>query len=196
MGYTTDFYGSFGFNKPVTEELAEYINKFSSTRRMQRNVEEIKKSFPNWEELCFNGKLGDEGEYFIGGEGFMGQGTEATIINYNRPPSTQPGLWCKWVVSEDGTRLEWDGGEKFYNYVEWLKYLIDNFFAPLGYVLNGNVEFQGEDYDDFGTISVEDNIVDIQYGMRVSSLDDISDYELIEALEKRGYEIFRVTAQN
>jgi hypothetical protein len=197
MGYTTWFSGSFSFNKPVEKELVEYINRFSTTRRMPRDNEKIKEIYPDWEKLCFFGKLGNKGEYFVPISNTWGQDKDESIIDYNGfREHVHPGLWCQWVVSEDGTQLEWDGGEKFYNYVEWLEYLIGNFFAPLGYVLNGNVEFQGEDYDDFGTISVEDNIVDIQYGMRVSSLDDIADYELIEALEKRGYEIFRVTAQN
>lgn len=186
MGYSTDFYGSFEFNKPVEPALAEYINKFSETRRMQRNVEEIKKSFPNWEELCFNGELGNEGEYFIGGEGFMGQGVETTIINYNRPPSTQPGLWCQWIVSEDGTQLEWDGGEKFYSYVEWLEYLINHFFAPLGYILDGEVNFQGEDRDDCGTIVVNNNMVEIWYEESIGSLRDVSDDELIAEMKRRG----------
>ena len=189
MGYTTDFYGKFNFNKPVTKELAEYIDKFCSTRRMQRNVDEIKKLFPNWKELCFNGELGDEGEYFIGGEGSYGQNHDTSVLNYNRPPATQPGLWCQWVVSDDGNSLEWDGGEKFYCYDAWLEYLIINFFAPLGYILNGEVEFQGEDYDDFGAIVVEDNVVDLKYGIRVNSLADISDNELISEMVKRGFKV-------
>ena len=189
MGYTTDFYGSFSFNKPVTKELAEYINKFSGTRRMIRNPEEIKKAFPNWEDYCFNGNLGFEGEYFVGGDGFFGQNHDDSIINYNQPPATQPGLWCQWVVSDDGSSLEWDGGEKFYSYDAWLEYLIINFFAPLGYVLNGEVEFQGEDYDDFGAIIVEDNVVDLKYGIRVNSLADISDNELISEITKRGFKV-------
>ena len=63
MGYTTDFEGELTFNKPVTEELKEYINKFSDTRRMKRDNEKIKELFPNWKELCFKGNLGVNGEY-------------------------------------------------------------------------------------------------------------------------------------
>lgn len=36
MGYSTDFYGSVSFNKPIADELKNYINKFSATRRMKR----------------------------------------------------------------------------------------------------------------------------------------------------------------
>ena len=71
MGYTTEFYGSLTFNKPVIDELKKYINKFSETRRMARDPEKIKLNYPNWKEECFNGELGNEGEYFVGGGGFM-----------------------------------------------------------------------------------------------------------------------------
>jgi hypothetical protein len=55
--------------------------------------------------------------------------------------------------------IEWDGGEKFYDYVEWLEYIINNFLAPKGYVLNGECPYQGEDSDDVGKIVVKDNVV-------------------------------------
>ena len=188
MGYTTDFYGSVSFNKPIADELKNYINTFSETRRMKRDVEKIKKTFPDWEKNCFNGNLGVDGEYFVGGNGFMGQDRDDSIVNYNYPPETQPGLWCQWMIDDDGN-LVWDGGEKFYEYGEWLTYLIDNFLAPSGYVCNGEIEFQGEDMNDFGTIHVKDNVVTVEYGMRIQSLEDISDDDLIAEAERRGFKI-------
>lgn len=188
MGYTTDFYGSVTFNKPITEELKNYINKFGETRRMKRDVEKIKKTFPDWEKNCFNGNLGVNGEYFVGGNGFMGQDRDDSIVNYNDPPETQPGLWCQWMIDDDGN-LVWDGGEKFYEYGEWLTYLIDNFLAPSGYVCNGEIEFQGEDMNDFGTIHVKDNVVTVEYGMSIQSLEDISDDDLIAEAKRRGFKI-------
>jgi len=189
MGYTTDFYGSFEFNKPVEPWLIEYVNKFCETRRMKRDNEKIKELYSNWKDLCFKGELGIDGEYFIGGIGFMGQSSDDSVLNGNGPACTQPGLWCQWIVTEDGKYLEWDGGEKFYYYEEWLEYLIKNFFAPLGYVLNGDVEFQGEDYDDLGVIHVTDNMVDVEYGIRAASMDCVDDNTLIQELEKRGYKV-------
>lgn len=188
MGYSTDFYGSVTFNKPITEELKNYINKFGETRRMKRDVEKIKKTFPDWEKNCFNGNLGVDGEYFVGGNGFMGQDRDDSIVDYNYPPETQPGLWCQWMIDDDGN-LVWDGGEKFYEYGEWLKYLIENFLAPSGYVCNGEIEFQGEDMNDFGTIHVKDNVVTVEYGMRIQSLEDISDDDLIAEAKRRGFKI-------
>lgn len=43
MGYTTNFYGTVYFNKPVTPELKEFINKFSHNRHMTRDPELIKR---------------------------------------------------------------------------------------------------------------------------------------------------------
>lgn len=76
----------------------------------------------------------------------------------------QPGLWCQWIVTDElgeGHFLIWDGGEKFYNYIEWLKYYIEHFFNKWGVMLNGEVVWQGEEMDDRGKIVVENNEVKI-----------------------------------
>lgn len=158
MGYTTEFNGAISFDKPVSSELKEYINKFSYTRRMKRDNEKIKEVFPDWKNLCYNGNLGEEGEYFIGGLGFAGQEFDDSVIDNNYPPYTQDSLWCKWIINDEN-KLVWNEAEKFYNYVDWLKYLIDNFLAPNGYVANGIIEYQGEVPWDFGYIEVVNNKV-------------------------------------
>ena len=144
MGYTTDLYGKLKFNKQLTVDDLNFLKKFADTRRMARNV---------------GSEYGVEGEFYVEGGGDFGQERDETIIDYNRPPKTQPGLWCQWVPTEDGWHLEWDGNEKFYNYVEWLEYLIEKILAPKGYVLNGTIDWQGEDFNDRGTITVADNVV-------------------------------------
>jgi hypothetical protein len=189
MGYTTWFDGSLKFNKPVAPWLAEYIKKFGQTRRMKRDPEKIKELFPDYGKMCFNGELGVDGEYFIGGLGFCGQDGDNSVIDHNEPPRTQPGLWCQWAINEEENCLEWDGGEKFYNYEEWLDYLIENFFEPLGYVLNGDITWEGEDSDDVGTIHVEDNIVSSEYGVHAYSMKAIDTEDMIKELEKRGYKV-------
>lgn len=188
MGYTTYFNGNFEIKErnsgnPINEELKIYINRFSLTRRMTRDNNKIKEVYPNWEELCFHGNLGTNGEYFIGERGF----TDESVINYNGS-SPQPGLWCQWIINNKG-ELVWDSGEKFYNYVEWLEYLIKNFFEPEGYILNGEVTFEGEDDDDFGVIVCKDNHVNINYGYRIMNLSELDTNELIEELNNRGYTV-------
>jgi len=70
-----------------------------------------------------------------------------------------PDSWCSWIPSKDGAAIEWDGGEKFYFYVDWLEFLIDRFLKPWGYVLSGRVEWEGEDARDQGVLHVKDNRV-------------------------------------
>ena len=104
MGYTTDFAGSVTLVPPLNEHEVTYLQKFASSRRMDR----------------------ERGPYFIG-SGMCGQGRDDDIRDYNRPPAGQPGLWCKWEPSEDGTTIGWNGAEKFYDSEDWMRYLIDTF---------------------------------------------------------------------
>lgn len=71
----------------------------------------------------------------------------------------KPSNYCQWVPNEEGTAILWDQNEKFYNYVEWIEYLIKHFFEPWGVKLNGSVEWYGEESDDRGLIKVKDNVV-------------------------------------
>ncbi len=144
MGYTTDFQGTFDFNKPLSDKMFNYLKLFSETRRMKRNVSDV---------------FGIEGEFFVFGSDDWGNNQEKNIVDYNQPPSTQPGLWLQWIPTEDKLSLEWDGNEKFYSYTEWLVYLIHKILAPNGYVLNGTIQWQGEENGDVGEIFVENNRV-------------------------------------
>jgi hypothetical protein len=188
MGYSTDFDGEFKLTPFATPEQVEYINKFIDTRRMGRKVDVLMEKFkgkfglpliktnllPASEtsvtDLVDNGNgefvpvdrtaaeiYGVQGEFFIGDE-------NTAVIDHNRPPTTQPGLWCQWTLDEDGTSLQWDGGEKFYSYVEWLQYMITNFFSPWGIMLNGEVEWSGEESSDLGKIIVVNNVVTVKQG--------------------------------
>lgn len=145
MGYTTEFKGKFNINKKLDAETHDFLTKLATTRRMARNV---------------GPEYGVEGEFYVEGKGYYGQDSDETVIDQNRPPKTQPGLWCQWVPTMDGQGIEWDGGEKFYNYIDWLVYIIDKVLAPRGYVLSGAVRWRGEEFDDTGTIVVNDNVVD------------------------------------
>ena len=85
MGYHTDFEGSFQLSKPATEQQIAYLNRFSYTRRVKRDVTILKETQ--------GGAYGLNDEYGVEGEFFVGE-CEKSIIDINRPPSTQPGLWC------------------------------------------------------------------------------------------------------
>lgn len=152
MGYSTDFFGQFKLNKKLDDTTFEFLNKLNQTRRMKRRVD---------------AKYGVDGEFYVDGTGFAGQGHDANIVDHNTPPRTQPGLWCQWIPTEDRQGIIWDGGEKFYHYDAWLQYLIDKVLAPRGYKLTGSVEFQGEDRADFGRITVRNGKVQVKQGKRI-----------------------------
>lgn len=148
MGYTTTFEGQVAVVPPLSKEEIDFLNKFAATRRMNRT----------------------KGPYFVDGTGSHGQGQDADIRDHNAPPQGQPGLWCQWVPTEDGAAIEWDGGEKFYDSVEWMAYLIEHFIgsAPKAkaqlpflqaHTLNGVIEAQGEESGDIWRLIVKDNEV-------------------------------------
>jgi len=75
-----------------------------------------------------------------------------------------PGFYCQWVPTDDGLGLEWDDGEKFYEYDNWLRFLIEKFFKPWGIVVNGEVEWHGEERSDVGCLVCKDNVVEKKRG--------------------------------
>lgn len=78
---------------------------------------------------------------------------------YTETPETMPEAYMQWVSNDDGTALVWDGNEKFYDYVHWLRWLIKHFLKPKGIDLNGTLQWQGEEVGDVGVIKVVDNKV-------------------------------------
>lgn len=165
MGYTTDFYGTFKLDKTLTPEHRAYLVAFAETRRMERQAS-LASTYPDPLRKAVGLPIGADACYYVGAtncSGFdaYGQAHTPDIVNYNGPPSGQPGLWCQWVPSEDGTEITWNGGEKFYDYEKWLAYLIEHFLAPWGYTLSGSVEWQGEERSDFGTIKVTKNKITV-----------------------------------
>lgn len=156
MGYTTEFQGKFNLTPALNADQVKYLKQFALTRRMKRNPQiAINMQDPKREAVGL--PIGKDGEYFVGGLGHGGQNDDPSIVKYNNPPTTQPGLWCQWMPSEAGDFIAWDEGEKFYYYVEWLRYIIDNFLKPWGIEANGTVRWRGEDFDDMGTIRVSSN---------------------------------------
>lgn len=161
MGYTTDFGGQFYLDKPLTQPQIDYLNKFADTRRMERDPA-LAATLPDPLREAVGLQVGRFGAYFTGGTGYAGQDDDISVINHNSHKG-QPSLWNHWVPSADGKFIVWDSGEKFYEYVEWIEFIIDNFLKPWGYKLNGKVDWYGEDYDDRGRIVVTDNVVKTLY---------------------------------
>ncbi len=157
MGYTTEFEGCVIVTPPLNKAEVSYLTDLATTRRMRRA----------------------NGPYFVRGSGEYGQGKDDDIEDYNSPDPIQPGLWCQWQPTDDGTSIAWDGNEKFYNATEWMQYLTtllctqpdeDTLRAmttadmrfldfTFDHVIEGTIEAQGEDSTDRWRIVVTENVV-------------------------------------
>jgi hypothetical protein len=158
MGYHTEFTGHVTVTPPLNADEIAYLQAFADSRRFHRR----------------------SGPYRLDGDNFSGGDT----IDYNEAGAPQPGLWCDWTPSGDGTTIAWNGVEKPRYSVEWMIYLINVFLKPgavvqremgakvagrfysasfdnftFDHVLNGCIEAQGENPDDTWTLIVEDNAV-------------------------------------
>ncbi|MFD6656844.1 hypothetical protein ACFWEB_17090 [Streptomyces parvus] len=147
MGYSTEFTGYVTVSPPLNPAEIAYLDQFSDTRRMNRPA----------------------GPYATTDDSYSDLGRDG----YNTPPEGQPGLWCNWEPTRDGTALKWNGVEKFYDADAWMAYLIDHFLQPGGkaqgqpgfegftfdHVVNGEITAQGEDPDDTWTLHVTSNAV-------------------------------------
>jgi hypothetical protein len=160
MGYNTDLEGRININPPLNEAEIDYLTKFAYTRHMTRK----------------------QGPFYINesrvySEPFF---NDPNCMNANSPEGGQPGIWCHFIPTVDGSELIWDEGEKTYDAEEWIRYLIDTFLKPnakakdsessyfvnftFDHICNGELTAYGEDYDDRWKILVKDNVVSVKQG--------------------------------
>jgi len=177
MGYSTDFIGSFTVSPPLNEREREFLHKFNQTRRMDR----------------------EQGPYYVDDPAPFGQGREG-VRDFNKPPKGQPGLWCQWAPSDDGTEILWDGGEKAYDMADWIVYIIEHFLKPgakakdalpflqCNHSVNGTVIAQGEDPGDRWKILIVDNEVEV-----ITDLDD--QLSAVGELRAKGYAVVVFTLE-
>jgi hypothetical protein len=87
-----------------------------------------------------------------------------------KDPGDLPGIWCQWTASDDGKKIVWDEGEKFYSYEEWMVFIIEYFLQPqakaaselpflqANHICNGTIHAEGEEGEKFRLV-VENNKV-------------------------------------
>jgi len=141
-------------DRPLDSTTAELIQGLCTTRRMRRNVSLIGLD---------PGLYSSEGEFYISPD--LAQEQDDSILDYNSPPFTQPGLWCKWTYNPAECCIEWDGREKFYGYFFWLWYLVKRILAPKRYMLTGVVFWEGEFEEDRGALAVIENNFRVYFPM-------------------------------
>ena len=74
---------------------------------------------------------------------------------------SMPSIWCQWVVGDNRQSIKWDGGEKFYGYIGWIRYINNHFLLPKKVKMNGTVVFQGENPKDSGRIVATNGKIEV-----------------------------------
>ncbi len=154
--YKTKFVGHFVLDKALQPAHAAYLHAFSKARHMRWNMERIA-AIPDPIREAVDLPLGDNGAYFVA----AGDDASADSLADQPYAETQglPNLYCDWQPTADAYGIEWNRQTNTYFYADWLEYLIVHFLKRWGYVLNGEVCWQGDDPADSGVLKVTDNLV-------------------------------------
>jgi hypothetical protein len=126
MGNTTDFIGHIDIDPPLNDDEIAYLSAFSASRRCERSG----------------------GPYVVPGNPRAESPGDFDGDAYDRPATGQPGLWCQWAPCWGGCCLTFNGHEKRYSPVPWLRYLIAHFLKPGAHAARaGGERFQGFTFD-------------------------------------------------
>ena len=93
---------------------------------------------------------------------------ELCALDRTEMPEGAPDTYLQWVPSCDLEHLVWDGGEKFYLYVECLKW-IALWLHERGITMDGRIDWSGEDVSDTGFIVMEGSVISVIEGSRPES---------------------------
>jgi hypothetical protein len=177
MGYNTTFRGSFLLNKILRPEHKAYLRRFSEMQHVALDEERLK-NYPDPLREVVGLPIGKNGMYFTGlidpDEGGNSlllyslsfdkmealDNMEAIMQSLLEHARGFPSARCQWVPTYNSWGIEWDQGDKFYGYVEWLRFLIEHFLLPWGYELSGTVSYEGEQ-GEHGRIIVTNNEVSV-----------------------------------
>ena len=98
--------------------------------------------------------------YNNGGEG---QFENIVLFPKNRIPKDT--CYNPWRAEGNTLMMHPDAWEWNHNYEydKWLRAIIKYLLIPNGYVLNGEVKFQGEDPNDYGVLTVKNNVLRKRY---------------------------------
>ena len=86
------------------------------------------------------------------------------LVDYKKHPSDQPYRWCSWKIDNKSITISEEEGlveDKYFHSLEWLRYLINNFFNRWNYILDGELSYQYSRGFERGYIVVNKNDVKI-----------------------------------
>ncbi|MFC7344513.1 hypothetical protein ACFQRI_24165 [Saccharopolyspora griseoalba] len=165
VGYNTEFAGVINIAPALNKYEIAYLRKFAATYKEERA----------------------EGPYYVEPLPDIEKSVSEVIpvLDVDAMPHGQPGQHCEGEPSDDGTGIQWSGGEKFIYSLEWMAYLIDTFLQPgatvqttaprpgwtwpeefahftFDHVCNGVIDAQGDDLFDRWRLVVTNNEVSYQ----------------------------------
>ena len=151
--------GTLKITPEPNESIKNLLQGLNRTRRMARDIGKLAE-LNNISPVMAERLYGKEGELYYEDFPNSDQTRDPSIIDYNRPPGNQPSLWNNWILDPETSTLSWEPHDKFYNYREWLTYIIDDILAPDGYKVNGYIKWVGDEHPlDRGYTCVNNNII-------------------------------------
>lgn len=108
------FEGRIEIQPPLNSAEIEYLTAFAWTRHMHRG----KSPF-------YVRQVNDITDYCNSDES-----DAPDVVNEHTPPPGQPGLWCDFKPTPDGTAIVWNGSEKTRYAKKWIEYIITRFLQP------------------------------------------------------------------
>jgi hypothetical protein len=166
--YKIQFEGSVQLDRPLQPEQIAYLQRFLEIRRIAWSVDYID-ALPDSLREAVGLPPGPEGAYFVGlsFEELKVDVWQPLVrdqkLHQNKPPQGQPRLWCAWKLDEDGVTFRYTDEQELYFCYAWLQYLIEHFFTPWGYEVDGEITWQGDDEADRGTIIVGKSHIEHQF---------------------------------
>lgn len=96
-------------------------------------------------------------------------GEAKQLLEFNEDPDTiegtHPDSYMQWVPTETLDGIVWDGNEKFYNYTEWMQWLVQ-WLQARGIDAKGELLWSGEDAGDAGVLTVAGGVATADAGRR------------------------------
>lgn len=108
MGSTTDFVGHIDIAPHLNAGEIAYLEAFRQMRHFDRGGS----------------------PYDVPGNPLAPDREGVPTDRYNSTAAGKPELYCQWAVCGTGCCLAFDGNEKFYAPVAWLRYLINGLLKP------------------------------------------------------------------
>ena len=89
----------------------------------------------------------------------------SVILEANDDPDSiqgeHPRSYMQWVPTQSLDHIVYDGNEKFYEYVDWMKWLV-NYLKGIGITADGEIDWSGDQAGDTGTIVVANSEVTVR----------------------------------